>query len=83
MAERKIGTITHYFSNISVGVIKLDDTLKVGDKVKIAGTTTNFEQTISEMQINKQNVQEAGSGQEVGVKVSDKVRTGDEVFVVE
>jgi hypothetical protein len=28
MAEKKIGTITHFFDNISVGIIKLEGDIK-------------------------------------------------------
>lgn len=82
MAEKKIGTITHFFDKISVGIIKLDDKLKVGDKVKIQGSTTNFEQEITEMQIEHEKIEEAKKGQEVGVKTNEEVREGDNVFLL-
>jgi len=83
MADKKIGTITHFFDKISVGIIKLDGTLKVGTKVRIQGGTTNFEQEISEMQLNHENIQEAKKGQEIGIKVNEKVREGDIVYILE
>ena len=80
--DNKIGTITHFFGNISVGIIELEAPLKVGATVKFQGSTTDFEQTISEMQVDRKDIEEASSGQEVGIKVNDKVREGDEVFLV-
>ena len=79
--DQKIGSVTHYYSNINVGTIKLDGDLKVGDKVKFKGNTTDFDQEITEMQFNHEGVESASAGQEIGVKVSEKVRTGDEVFL--
>lgn len=82
MDGKKIGTITHYFDKISVGIIKLEDTLKVGDTVRFQGATTDFEQEISEMQHDHESIPEGEKGQEVGVKVDERVREGDEVYLV-
>lgn len=79
----KVGDITHYFSKIGVAIIKLTDTLKVGDTVKFQGNTTDFEQEVKEMQYDHRNIEEASAGSEVGVKVFEVVRDGDEVFLVE
>lgn len=78
----KIGEVTHYFTDIDVGIIKLEDTLEVGDRIKIKGSTTDFEQDVDSIEIDREKVQEAGSGQSVGLKVKDRVREGDEVFKV-
>ena len=83
MADKKlIGKITHYFSKIGVAVIELSDTLKVGDKISIEGSSTNFEQAVDSMQIEHQNIPSAKSGQSVGLKVAQPVRESDSVFKV-
>lgn len=82
MAEKKIGTITHFFDKISVGIIKLDGVLKIGDKVRIQGSKTNFEQEITEMQLEHEKIETAKKGQEIGVKVNEEVREGDSVFLL-
>jgi putative protease len=76
----KIGSISHYFGQIGVAVIDLTGNLKVGDKIRIKGSTTDFEQEVNSMQIDKEQVNEAGNGQSIGLKVGEKVRVGDEVF---
>lgn len=81
MANKKIGTVTHYYTNIGVGIVKLSGPLKVGDTVKFSGSTTDFEQAVTEMQYDHKDLEEAKSGQEVGIKVDDKVREGDEVYI--
>ena len=83
MADKKIGDITHYYTNIGVGIIKLTEPLEVGQSVRILGATTDFEQPIDEMQFDHKSIEEGAAKQEVGVKVKDKVRDGDEVFLVE
>jgi translation elongation factor EF-1alpha len=80
--EKKIGKITHYFDHIPAGIIKLTGSLKIGDKVHFKGTTTDFEQEISSMQIDHKDTEKAKAKDEVGVKITDRVREGDEVFLV-
>ena len=80
MAEKKLGEITHYFDHISVGIIKVASPIKVGDKVHIKGHTTDFEQEIKEMQLDHGSIETAKKGQEVGIKVKEHVREGDEVL---
>jgi putative protease len=83
MAEEKlVGKISHYYKNINVGIIELSDSLAVGDMIHIKGAKTDFEQKVDSMQVEHQAVERAESGQGVGIKVSDKVREGDEVFKV-
>lgn len=82
MTEKEIGTITHYFGHVSVGIIALKDTLKVGDKVRIKGHTTDFGQDVSSMQIEHAVVSEAKPGDNVGIKVSQKVHQNDKVYKV-
>jgi putative protease len=83
MAEEKlIGKISHYYKNINVGIIELGDELAVGDKIRIKGVSTDFEQAVDSMQIEHEAVEKAGAGKGVGIKVSEKVREGDQVFKV-
>ena len=79
---KKVGIITHYYTNLGVGIIKLDSDVKIGDKLYFSGNTTDFEQVLDDMQYDHKGVEVGKSGQEVGVKVSEKVRDGDEVYVV-
>jgi translation initiation factor IF-2 len=83
MGEKKqIGVITRYFHKIGVAAIMLEDTLKVGDKISIEGTTTSFEQEIASMQVNREDIKEGTKGQEIAIKVKDRVREKDAVFLV-
>lgn len=82
MEEKQIGAVDHFFSNISVGMIKLTDALKVGDKIRIKGKTGDFTQEISSMQIDRVPVQEAKAGDLISIKVDQKARQHDTVYKV-
>ena len=83
MAEEKIGKITHYFGGVGVGIVELSKYLKIGDKIKIKGANHEIEETVNSMQVDRQPIEEGRPGQEVGIKISAKVREGDEVFKME
>jgi translation initiation factor IF-2 len=83
MAENEIGVVSDFFAHVVVAGIDITGTLKVGDKIHIKGHTTDIEMDITSMQIDNKNVAEAKKGQSVGIKVPDKVRAGDKVFIVD
>ncbi len=83
MAEEKIGEVVKFFAKPSVAAIKITSgELNVGDTVKFTGHTTDFEDRIDSMEINNEGIEKAVEGDYIGVKVADRVRPGDEVFVV-
>jgi U32 family peptidase len=83
MAEEKIGEVVKFFAKPSVAAVKIiSGEINVGDKIKFTGFTTDFELTIESMEVNNQKVDKAVSGDYIGLKVSDRVRPGDEVFKV-
>jgi putative protease len=81
--EKKfIGKISHYYPKISVAVVDLEDSLKVGDKIIIERTSGTFEQTVDSIQIEHENIPEARKGQSIGLKISEKTREGAKVYKV-
>jgi putative protease len=80
MSGEQIGHVSAYYSKISVAAIELTATLSVGEKIRVKGTTTDFEIEVTSMQIDREAVETAGAGTGVGVQVSDKVRRNDAVF---
>jgi putative protease len=82
MAEKIVGVISHYFGNISVAGIEITKgSLKVGDTIHIKGHTTDFKQTVDSMQIDLKPVEKAKKGASIGIKIADRVRVHDEVFI--
>ncbi len=82
MAEELIGTVNDFFARPVVAGIELTGSLKVGDKIHIKGHTTDFETTVNSMQIDNANVMQAGAGDSIGVKLTDRCRAGDHVYKV-
>jgi translation initiation factor IF-2 len=81
MSERKrVGKVTHYFNKIRVAGVRVTDRLAIGDRVFIIGHTTALEQAVQSMELDHRPIQIAEAGQEVGIKVIDQVRVGDEVY---
>ena len=78
--EKPIGTVMHFFDKISVAIVKLEEALSAGDKIKIEGHGQSFEQTIESMQIERKEIKEAKAGQEIAIKVSQPVKKGDLVY---
>ncbi len=79
---KEVGKITHYFGHIGVAVVELTGPLKIGDKIRVKGATTDFEQKVDSMQIEHEKVDKAGKGDAVGLKVKGKVRDNDKVYVL-
>ena len=82
MAEEMIGTVSDFFARPVVAAIELTAALKVGDKIRIKGHTTDLELTVDSMQIENEQVTEAKAGDSIGVKVTEKVRSGDSVYKI-
>jgi len=80
MERQEIGHVTHYFGKIGVAILQLDSPLDVGDRLAIVGATTDLEQVVKSMQVEHQNIDHAEAGDQVGLKVKDKVREGDTVY---
>jgi putative protease len=81
--EKKLGKVTHYFDKIKVAVIKFSDVFSVGDSLRIkGGEKTDFKQKIVSMELDGKKIKKAKKGQQIGVKVKERVREGYKVFKV-
>lgn len=78
----KVGVVTHFFAKIAVAVVDLSGNLTLGDRILIRGATTNLDQTVDSMQIDRVEIKEASAGQSVGLKVNDRVREGDILYKI-
>jgi putative protease len=80
--EKEVGKVSGYFSHVGVAAVKLTSSLKVGNKIHIKGHTTDFETVVKSMQIEKKDVKEAKAGDHIGIKVPERVRPNDIVYLV-
>jgi putative protease len=80
MEKQEIGRISHYFGGPGVAAIVLTGDLKVGDKIAIQGHTTDFELVVTSMQIEHDSIEHAKPGDNVGIKVPERVREHDVVY---
>jgi hypothetical protein len=81
--EKRIGTVTHYYTHLGVAVLGLTDELHLGDEIHITGRITDLDMYVSSLEVNHQKIETAGPGMEVALKVDDYVRMGDAVYKVE
>jgi putative protease len=81
-AIKVVGKVIHYYNKIGVAIVELRAKLAVGDEIGIEGANTSFRQTVESMQIEHEIVEKAGKGQSIGLKVIDRCRKGDRVYII-
>jgi len=79
--EERIGRVTHYFSKLGVAAIEIDHgRIRKGDRLHIVGHTTDTEVVVDSLELEHHQIEEAGEGQNVGIRVDEHVREHDEVY---
>lgn len=76
----EIGSIIHYFQKINVAIVELSLPLSVGEHILIKGPSTDFEQTVDSIQVERKSIHRAEGGQSVGLKLLQSARVKDVVF---
>jgi translation initiation factor IF-2 len=80
--DQAVGVVRDYFRKVSVAAVEVTrGTIRAGDTLRFLGHTTDLVQRIESMQANHQDVLEASKGDFVGIKVTDRVREGDLVYI--
>jgi translation elongation factor EF-Tu-like GTPase len=72
----EVGEVFRYFSHVGVAGITMTGTLKIGDTIKIG----DLEFTVKSMEIERKKIEEAKSGDSVGIKTPEKVSEGEKVY---
>lgn len=83
MAEKKekpIGIVSNYFKNVKAAAIKLSAPLKVGDKIVIRGGEKEVEMTVDSIEVDREKIEKAKKGDEIGLLVPEDVHKGYKVF---
>lgn len=79
--DRPVGEVTHYYGKLEVAIVKFNQDVPAGKNVTFQGATTDFSQDLSSMELDHKPLSSAPHGKEVGVRVKDKVREGDKVYL--
>jgi putative protease len=83
MEEEKVGKVQKFFAKPSVAAIEVTaGVLRIGDRLRFKGHTTDFEDTIASMQIEREAIEEAKPGDLIGIKVKERVRENDTVYKI-
>ena len=83
MPEDEVAIVVNFFSKSGVAALKITaGTIKIGDLLKYKGHTTDFTEEVASIQIENQPVEEAKAGDEVGIKVKERVREKDRVYKI-
>jgi putative protease len=80
-----VGKCMKYFSKIGVAEFLIENIdLHVGDKILITGTTTGaLIQHVDEIRFDLEPVQTATRGQHISIKVNERVRPNDKLYVMQ
>ena len=82
MSEEEVGRVQSFFRKPGVAAMVLTGDLSIGDNIRIQGATTDIEMAVESMQIDLEPVESAGAGDDVGIKVPERVRPNDRVLRV-
>jgi len=83
MSETRIGTVTHYFTDLQVAAVEIaDGELHTGDMIHIKGHTSDFIQNVASMELEHESTNVAKPGESVGIAMDEYTRVHDSVYVV-
>ena len=80
MADKKIGTVIHFYDKILVAIVKLSAPLKINDSIKFKHGDKEFTQTVNSIELEHKKIDSAKKGDEIGLKVDQPVKEKTEVF---
>lgn len=78
--ETMIGRVTHYYARIGVAAVVLEQHISRGDSIHIHGPHDDLHQRVTSMELEHVPVPEAEAGQDIGIRVLERVHKGDVVF---
>ena len=82
MDGKLIGTVMNYFEHVGVAAIELSESLKLGDTLRFIGEENDFTEVVDSIQIKGVKFSSAKKGDQVGIKISEKVGKGAKVYRV-
>ena len=79
--ETMIGKVTHYYPKIGVAAVVLDGHIARGDRIHICGPHDDLHQPVTSMECEHVPILDADAGQDIGIRVIERVHEGDVVFL--
>ena len=76
-----VGKVIHWYDKISVAVVKLAKSLKVGDSIKVKHGESEFGDEVTSMQLEHEAIKSGKKGDEVAIKLSQKANVGSEIHI--
>ena len=83
MTGKRVGKVTHYFDHLNVAVVALTEGIRVGETLHFLGHSTDFKQQVTSLQIEHKAVETAKPGEDVAMKVDQRVHPNDAIFRIE
>jgi hypothetical protein len=78
--ETMIGRVIHSYPMIFVAVVIMEDSSAQGDRIHIRGPHDDVHQSVTSIEIEHVPIKEADRGQDIGIRVTERVHEGDVVF---
>ena len=75
-----LGRVTHFYSQINVGVVEIKKEIRKGDSIVVSGHGKMFSQIVGSMQVEHEPVSVAKKGQVIGMKFIQPVKDKDLVL---
>jgi len=83
MTGKRVGKVTHYFDHLNVAVVALSEGIRVGETLHFRGHSADFKQQVTSLQIEHKAVETAKPGEDVAMKVDQRVHPNDAIFRIE
>ncbi|NOR85443.1 U32 family peptidase [archaeon] len=81
--RKQIGIVTNYYPKNKVAAVRiLTDKLNIGDEIIVEGKTTYIKQIAESINLNTKSTNSAKKGDIIGLKLNDKARKNDWIYVV-
>jgi hypothetical protein len=77
-----LGKVKNYDAETRLIDLELEESLSVGDGLRIKGSTTDLIQRVEQLRIAGRSVQNAMAGETVSILVADPVKRADAVYKV-
>ncbi len=81
--EKKLGVVTHYYAHVPAVVIKLEEGVKIGDRLHFVGHGIDVVEPVESLEVDRKPVTQGKKDGEVAMKVTNKIKGGTEVYLAQ